>query len=509
MYKERMKKWGLRKNIKEHEVIAILNIASERDADGKKTLIQKHNQVVDIERCLRHARRKGIQKIGQSPANVPAYISCTTPPPAPMLRLYDDDTHLVSDHYDVSQPLSASSVSLFWTPKLPENHEENIKDLDSEWSSASTPIFDEEIVQMTLKEMSSYFSDHQNIGRSPSPPKMLSVPEQLFYNIKTYYAGSFENGAWTLREKDSGTLSSLSGLVDPDHRNEFLGYCYMAVDLRKRGLLVEFRRVLSKAFSIVQDILQSNYPRTLDRLFESFLYLTHNGHLDVALLLRDHILGLATIFASNTHPWGRIFRLIGTLNEASLEQTIAKSWQCNNDALDDGLGPFSDLSLLARLNYIQNVHGAIDPIEEERRLRRLLKDCERLSDKPFIQIHTIMFSLGQNMLVQRRYSEAETAGLSILSHARKEPRISLDMRVDAISLAARGQYNQNKQNLAEKTIRDAIRMLVDERGKTGPLAIQYMNTLESWLREWGREKEADELKVAIDLVIGLDKTDMG
>ena len=103
--------------------------------------------------------------------------------------------------------------------------------------------------------MSSCFFDHQNICRSPSPPKVLSVPEQLFYNIKTYYAGSFENGAWILCEKHNWTLSSLSSLVDPNHRNEFLRYCYMVVDLRKRGSLVEFRRVLSKAFSIVQDIL--------------------------------------------------------------------------------------------------------------------------------------------------------------------------------------------------------------------------------------------------------------
>lgn len=112
------------------------------------------------------------------------------------------------------------------------------------------------------------------------------------------------------------------------------------------------------------------------------------------------------------------------------------------------------------------------------------------------------------MLVQGRYSEAENLGISILSRARKEPRISLNVRVDAMILTAKAQYNQNKQDLAGKNMRDAIRMLINEWGKTGPLGIQYMNTLEGWLREWGRNEEADELKVAIDLVIGLDETDM-
>ena len=126
----------------------------------------------------------------------------------------------------------------------------------------------------------------------------------------------------------------------------------MAADLRARGSFVEFRRVVSKAFGLVENILRSNHPRTLDRLFESFLYLVNNGLLEVALLLRDYIRDLARHNTSTVQPYGRVFRLIGTLDDNSLGQTIARSWKCNNDALDDGLGQFSDPGLLARLNYI-------------------------------------------------------------------------------------------------------------------------------------------------------------
>jgi hypothetical protein len=508
MYKDRMKRWGLVKNIKEHEAIAILHIASERVAEGKKTLIQKHNQVVEIERFLRHARRKGIQNMEQSPACVPAYISCTTPPPELMPKSYDDDNHLKFDHYDLSETFSASSISLCWTTKLLENHETDVEESNSEWSGVSTPSSDEENFQRNFNAICGSFPHSQGICRSPSPPTALGIPEQLFYNIRTYYAGSFDNGAWIIHENGGGAVCPLASLVDSDPRNELQGYCSMAAGLRRNGSLVEFRRVLSKAFGLVQCILLCSHPRTLDRLFESFLFLIHNGLMEVAFLLRDYLRGLATNFTSGAHPWGRIFRLIGALDEVSLEQAITKSWQCNNDALDDGLGPFSDFGLLARLNHIFSVYETVDPHEEERIIKGLLEECERVSDQSSTQVPTIMMSLGHCMMAQEKYVEAENLGLDILSRARNESRISLNLRVDAMILAARSQYHQHKILSAENSMRDAICMLVYERGKAGPLATRYMHTLEIWLREWGRDEDADVLKVAIHQVIGLDETDM-
>ncbi|KAH9209058.1 Clr5 domain-containing protein, partial [Leptodontidium sp. 2 PMI_412] len=71
MYKDRMKKWGVTKNIKEHEAVVVLQIKSQRDIEGKKTLIGKHEQGVELERFIRHAKRKGLQIEGQSPASIP------------------------------------------------------------------------------------------------------------------------------------------------------------------------------------------------------------------------------------------------------------------------------------------------------------------------------------------------------------------------------------------------------------------------------------------------------
>ena len=62
MYKDRMKKWGLAKYIKEHEAVAILRMTSERAAQGKTTSIVLNNQTVDLDRFLRHAGRCPIER---------------------------------------------------------------------------------------------------------------------------------------------------------------------------------------------------------------------------------------------------------------------------------------------------------------------------------------------------------------------------------------------------------------------------------------------------------------
>ncbi len=45
--------------------------------------------------------------------------------------------------------------------------------------------------------------------------------------------------------------------------NDFDSYCFTATMLMEKGLHVEFRRALSKAFALVEQILRSEHPQTL------------------------------------------------------------------------------------------------------------------------------------------------------------------------------------------------------------------------------------------------------
>ncbi|KAH9216038.1 hypothetical protein DL95DRAFT_498935 [Leptodontidium sp. 2 PMI_412] len=498
MYKDRMGKWGLLKNIKEHEALAILRVKAERDAIGKDTLVEKHDQAVEIDRFLRHVRRKGLQPVAESSVSVPNYISCRTPPSSTLSD--EDGTGIVS----------GSAITLSPTT----SHHINIKlalyEADKGWSESPEHLDGGEIQKTHMR----YVLEHPTLNRTPEPPAVLRIPEQLFHNISSYYASSVQDGSWLIRNRDGATTCEVDDMYDPDQRNELQGHFAMAGNLKERGSLVEFRRVLSKAFGLAPGIIQRSHPRTLDRLFSPLLWLIHRGLIEVALLFCKYIRSLSISLTSIQHPWGRIFLLLGNLDEASLEQVLIKAWQCNNDALGRGLNPFSDAGLLTRLNHIHHVYGTYhyadetyDGQEADRLIWIIYDEYERASDKIATQIPTIMLSLGHSMLAQGKYEETENMGLEILSRARDEPRISVNLRVDAMVLTARAQNYQRKNDLAESSMREAIRTLTDRWGHACPLSTQYVNLLGSWLQEWGRDEDAAELKRVADLVIGLDETD--
>ncbi|PVH89553.1 hypothetical protein DL98DRAFT_647299 [Cadophora sp. DSE1049] len=498
MYKDRMKKWGLAKNIKEHEAIAILRIKSERDAAGKDTLIEKHNHTVEIGRCIRHTRRKGLGEAALSSASVPSYISCRTPPPESLSQAYNGESFEVPTLSSIT--LHSEKESL-----LEAEAEAGIYESGVNWLGNSVPVFDG---RKARTNRMSDFLEFSTIPQSPPPPPVLGIPEQLFRNISLYYVGSFHCGQWISRTRDGAAVFEVDSFYDPDQRNELQGDFYMAGNLKANGSLNEFRRVLSKAFRLVHGILQRSHPRTLDRLFSSMLWLLHNGLTEVALLLRDYIRSLSIRLTSVQQPWGRIFLLLGNLDEQSLEHVLINAWKCNNDALDRGLGSFSDAGLLTHLNHIHHVYETYDGRRAEKLLWSLYDECERASNKTTTQIPTIMLSLGHSMLAQGKHDQTEDMALGILLRAQTEPRISFNLRVDAMVLAARAQYQQRRGRLAEKSMLDAIHMLTEEHGEGCPLATRYVNLLESWLREWGRTEDADELKKVADVVIGLDETDV-
>jgi hypothetical protein len=82
MYKGRIEKWGLDKNKKERDMVAILRKKTERDAVGKESSFRVRGQVVSMESVLHYfERKKGTGKKGISASSTASDISCLTPSP--------------------------------------------------------------------------------------------------------------------------------------------------------------------------------------------------------------------------------------------------------------------------------------------------------------------------------------------------------------------------------------------------------------------------------------------
>ncbi|KAI8655899.1 Clr5 domain-containing protein [Fusarium keratoplasticum] len=88
MYKSRIWKWGLDKKLKSDEVLAILIIKTERDAQGKASEFTIRGQKVDLDNINRYIRRNpGLVarfRAGELPnVNTHIEVNCRTPSPAP------------------------------------------------------------------------------------------------------------------------------------------------------------------------------------------------------------------------------------------------------------------------------------------------------------------------------------------------------------------------------------------------------------------------------------------
>jgi hypothetical protein len=85
MYKNRITKWKLDKRNKEHEMIAVVRMKTERDAIGKASEFHVRGRVVSIADVHRYLKRKGmsIEDAIKLRATTPPELRCYTPDAAP------------------------------------------------------------------------------------------------------------------------------------------------------------------------------------------------------------------------------------------------------------------------------------------------------------------------------------------------------------------------------------------------------------------------------------------
>ena len=221
---------------------------------------------------------------------------------------------------------------------------------------------------------------------------------------------------------------------------------------------------------------------------------------DVALLLRDFVGKMATEVIAKNHPWRNICQLFATLDADNLDQALGQVYKCVLDAFGKSVVPLKETTLLVRLELVQ-ILGHTDLPRAERLLRDILASgvCD-----PMVGLY-----LGNNLIGQGRYREAEQIELDMLSRIDQDESHVLTAinKAKALEFLAWCQHKLDKRAAAEKNLREAVAIYVYEWGTEDSVTIDTMVTLQIFLREWGHEAEADQLKLEIDKLIGWDEID--
>ncbi|KAL2073220.1 hypothetical protein VTL71DRAFT_10544 [Oculimacula yallundae] len=473
MYKYHFQIWKLDKKFKERDAVAMLRKKTQRDAVGKQTAFKVRGKALNMKDLARYLERRKETPIGYgSRASTPSDIECQTPPPTVGFQIVDDI------------PMGRPGVPAMY--------------FDNEYTIRKTG-FDET------------FSTHlSRISRSPSPPQSLMIPEQLFYYIKSYTCGSWNSGIWVTDETGLSTTLDIEASTQTYH-SDFLTCCNTAVTLLDQGLLVEFRRKLSRGFSFIKDMLRIPVPDTLNCILSALVHFMQKNRLAIAFTLRNYISQMAIEILPKEHPWSQICRSLGTLDIDIFEEVITQSWKCELDISTGYLGLFSRSSIGTRLEFIRRVYGSKDVHQEGKMLQELLKQAEiQVPSASPRAVSSIMVKMGYNLTYQERYSEAEKIGKEILSwFSRDGGSVDVTNKIEALRLVAECQYLQYKDNLAEMNLKEALRLAVEAWGPNDAFATEIALRLETWLREWGREDEADELKAQRDRIMDLEEMDEG
>ncbi|KIV98341.1 uncharacterized protein PV09_09816 [Verruconis gallopava] len=337
----------------------------------------------------------------------------------------------------------------------------------------------------------------------PTPSLALSTTEYLFHIIKIYVGNTCRN----MKFNDHGTLLNSNGSeLRNDLCDNFDSYCFTATILASRALYVGFRATLSKAFALVEEILQAEHPRTLTCFLEVLIHLIQTGHYDVSLMLRDYIKNMSAKVTRKGSHWGEICRLLGKLDSDSVDQAMAKVWECTVDSFDSNLEPLSRLAVSIRLDYIKRVYGATNCAVEEQLLRSLLA---KFKGSPKVPTPRVMLNLAHNLNRQGRYVESEKMALDVLSLLKGHEIYTKRNveRIECMKIISHSQFYQGKILDAENTMRLAICMVEYYLGEQHSWVLEFKNVLEGWLRQAGRREEANILRRELQELTGEDEID--
>ncbi|MCJ1396774.1 hypothetical protein MMC18_009666 [Xylographa bjoerkii] len=185
---------------------------------------------------------------------------------------------------------------------------------------------------------------------------------------------------------------------------------------------------------------------------------------------------------------------------------MAQIWKCTTDTFESALGASNRLAVSIRLDYIKRVYGFKEHLEEERLLRDLLDQCDGI---PRVPTPRVMLNLAHNLNRQRRHDEAEKMALEVFSLLQTNEIYAkrITERIECIKIVSHSQFNQGKTLVAKRTIRKAVQMIVNQWGIQHSWVLEFMKVLEGWLRDWGREEDANTLLGEIGGLLGKDEID--
>ena len=466
-----------------------------REAEGKKsTFFLVYSKEVSVEEIDRYAKRKRISgtEFAAAPTDkaTPTHIICLTPPDSPYPEELQSNSTVLAQQNTYAATDATTSTTLAKRRRF---------------SSPSPVTSNSHVIEQCHQRIRAW-AQSSSLPCVVTTPDVLRIPEMLFADIWSYVHGSISTGTWYL-DSNGYLLNSQRGSVDAP---EFAHLCYEATKLFSRSSAAQGRRLMSKAFSLLKPLLKEEDPWLLQNLMSTMIRLKQNGHVQICVMIQDHIAKLAKIILREKPLWRRICVAI-RYSDPDPTELITRSWRSLTDAFADVPGVDGRLTYMSVMNQAELNYRLFRSFEPERAEKLLRKILAKYLQKMQMMDDTAMYvivRLADVLHAQRRYADVELLVRYTLLRAREAGRLSTTWEADFMEILAQAQHRLSKDRLAEHSIRKAIALYANRQIRNDPCIIGCSRDLEKWLRAWGRGAEADWLSAEIDQMIGPDDIDM-
>lgn len=351
------------------------------------------------------------------------------------------------------------------------------------------------------------FSQAVGVRSDRSATPSIFIAEQIFLSVQRHIETSFTYGVWKV--DSSNVCKSMSCTKEEmDLPEAYFDLIRSAVLLFEQGSTTEGQHVVSKAFALVKSILKSENVRALNFFWTSLVFLIQFNHADIVVCLIKYIYDMTKILLHPRHPVVNIFKLLTQIDVLELESLVHNTWQITTDAFQKELPKLHPEYVRHQCDLIFRIYGTTDVATAERRLRKLLKNCEDTAQTPEVSHLTVLNALGYNLMNSKDWTQAANTGQKLEDRARLARDIDLLVyQIGGMEIKARA-FNEMKLIMpAVGCLKQATPLIAEQWGIDDPWRIELMILQQSWLRENGEIKEADELKAEIKSITERIDTD--
>ena len=326
---------------------------------------------------------------------------------------------------------------------------------------------------------------------SPKPslrmPRELQGPEIVARAIQEYVCGMLDSGMWRITRTDI--------VLKMQNRDEMRGIkrlllkfgnnCTHAMDDLWRKDYTHAFNWLNISMSMVEDIIKVQDPMAWSIICCALRqFCISENYRAIGYTILKHFAAMSTDLLEQSHPFNVLFDSLLHTESTTIGHNLTLGMRVAADIFTKKTGKFNNVSLDSYNQFAQSMGDTYQRIDFCSRLAGELRDTLgsnslRYQDR-YLDLAHVYLSVGKYQ------KAAEIAEIVVELRAAK----STDRSCRVLRLLASAQNGLGKTILAEKNMREAIRLSAEVVGWEDARTLGVISQLADWLEEWGRAEDA-------------------